>query len=111
MLAANRASRDGEVPFGDVARFTVRITRLLTLAGLTTAVVVWVFFGEMLFGLRPELPLVLALCVFGATAINVQTATGVAVLISEGLVDGVNRKVTIEIAGIVAAAVVGSSRR
>ena len=107
MLAANRAHAGAEAPFGDVARFTLRVTRLLSLAGLGAALAIWICFPETLFGVRPELPLALALCVFVATALNVQTAPGVAISISEGLVEGVNRKVAIEVVGIGIAVVVG----
>lgn len=107
MLAANRAHAGDAAPFGDVAQFTLRVTWLLTLAGLGAAVVIWMFFSEVLFGVRPELPVALALCVFAATAINVQTAAGVAISTSEGFVDGVNRKVAMEIVGIGVSAVVG----
>jgi hypothetical protein len=107
MLAANRATVVGAAPFGDIARFTMRVTWLLTLAGLGAAVVLWIYFAEMLFGVHPELPWALAMCVFAATAINVQTAVGVAISTSEGVVDRVNRKVVLEIAGIAVAAIVG----
>jgi hypothetical protein len=107
MLAVNRALGQRETPFGGAAKFTARIVWLVTVAGLCAAVVVWVAFAETLFGVRPELPLVLALCVFAATALNVQTATGVAIATSEGVVELVNRKVLLEVAGIAVAVVVG----
>lgn len=108
MLSSNRSQADDASPYGDVAGFVMRIGGALTTIGLVAAFVIWIFFAEALFGVRPDLPMVLALAVFVATAINVQTAPGVAVSVSEGDVDAVKRKVWIEATGVLVAVVVAS---
>lgn len=107
MLASGVAGESSRGGYGDAARHTRRLTGSLVWVGLGGAVVIWVWGAERLFGVRPELPLALALSVFLATAINVQTAPGVAIATVHHAVEIVRRKVIVEAIGVAVAAVLG----
>ena len=107
MLASDAKRSDGGQAYGNAHRYTMRVTAWLALPGLVAATLVWTLFAEALFGVTPELPLPLALCVFIAAAVNVQTASGVAVATINGTTGIIGRKVYLEAAGVVVAAIIG----
>jgi hypothetical protein len=86
----------------------LRLTRVISaacaLAGLIVSMVLWRFFHIALFRVSSRIPFGVGLLIAVVAAVNVQTASGAAVLVSKGIVGPIKAKLYAEAVGIVAGA-------
>lgn len=109
MISHDQARPGDQTRFAGAERSTRGVVAGLAVLGLAGSTVLWTGFHVDIFGVETSIQNPLGLLVLVTTAINVMTGPGVAMCIARREPAPVNRKLQIEMAGVLVGAVVALS--
>jgi len=101
MLAHDSVRESPDRKFPLALRLTRIASAVCAVAGLVVSLVLWGFFHVALFRVPSRIPLGVGILIAVVAAVNVQTASGSAVLVSKGIVGPLKAKLYTEVGGII----------